>query len=88
MNLKLKIPDNTKVISFSNLQTAAWLNPSLATITQPACEIGRETAAILFRLVEKKKHNFLPGKTVLKSELIEEVRRPRRKKKISSLHDD
>lgn len=69
--LELNIPKDLKIISFSNLQTAALLNPSLTTITQPAYEIGREAAAILFKLVEKKGHNFLVEKTVLKSTLIE-----------------
>ncbi len=32
----LNIPKDVKIISFSNLQTASLLNPSLSTITQPA----------------------------------------------------
>ena len=68
--LNLKIPDDIKIIGFSNLQTAAFLNPSLTTITQPAFEMGREAASILFRLIEKKGFNFLLEKTVLKSTLI------------------
>lgn len=69
--LNLNIPQDVKIISFSNLQTAALLNPSLTTITQPAFEIGREAASILFKLVEKRGFNFLLEKTVLKSQLIE-----------------
>lgn len=69
--LKINIPRDIKIISFSNLQTAALLNPSLTTITQPAYEIGREAASILFKLVEKRGFNFLLEKTVLKSKLIE-----------------
>jgi LacI family transcriptional regulator len=69
--LKLKIPDDIKIISFSNLHTAALLNPSLTTITQPAYDIGREAASILFKLVEKRGFNFVQEQTVLKSVLIE-----------------
>lgn len=69
--LNLNIPNDVKVISFSNLQTAALLNPSLTTITQPAFEIGREAASILFKLVEKRGFNFLLEKTELKSILVE-----------------
>lgn len=69
--LNLKIPADIKIISFSNLHTAALLNPSLTTITQPAYEIGREAASILFKLVEKRGFNFLLERTVLKSVLIE-----------------
>jgi len=69
--LKLNIPKDIKVITFSNSYMAGLLNPSLTTITQPAYEIGREAASILFKLVEKKLPYFLPEKTVLKSQLIE-----------------
>jgi LacI family transcriptional regulator len=69
--LKLNIPKDVKVLTFSNSYTAPLLNPSLTTITQPAYEMGRESAAILFKLIEKRGHNFLLEKTVLNSELIE-----------------
>lgn len=69
--LKLNIPDDVKVITFSNSYTAPLLNPSLTTITQPAFEMGRESASILFKLIEKRGHNFLLEKTVLNSKLIE-----------------
>ncbi len=68
--LKLKIPRDVKIVCFSNSQTAALLNPSLTTITQPAYEMGREAATILFKLVEKKRHNFLLERTILNSKLI------------------
>lgn len=51
--LGLEIPRDVKVISFSNLVTASLLNPSLTTIAQPAYEIGKEAATILFRRLEK-----------------------------------
>lgn len=68
--LGLKIPGDIKVVCFSNLKTAGLLNPSMTTITQPAFEIGRETASILFKLVEKKGHHFLLEKTVINSILM------------------
>ncbi len=68
--LKLNIPRDVKIISFSNLQTAAILNPSLTTITQPAYEIGREAAAVLFKILDNKEA-ILPSKEiVLNSTLI------------------
>jgi LacI family transcriptional regulator len=42
--LQLKIPEDIKVIGFSNLEMASLLNPSLTTITEPAYEIGRNAA--------------------------------------------
>ncbi|MGN6420056.1 MAG: LacI family DNA-binding transcriptional regulator [Pseudobacter sp.] len=68
--LKLRIPGDVKVLGFSNLETAAWLNPSLTTITQPAFEIGKEAAALLFKTIEKKSMNFSDEKLVLNSTLI------------------
>lgn len=52
--LQLNIPAQVKVISFSNLITASLLDPSLTTIAQPAYEMGKEAATILFRRLEKK----------------------------------
>jgi LacI family transcriptional regulator len=66
----LRIPEDVKVICFSNLKTAGWLCPSMTTITQPAYEIGREAASILFRLIEKKGHQFIYEKTVINSVLV------------------
>ena len=68
--LKLNIPRDIKIISFSNLQTADILNPSLTTITQPAYEIGREAASVLFQLIENKGMLQRFGDVVLNSELI------------------
>ncbi len=68
--LKLKIPGDLKVISFSNLRTASLLNPSLSTITQPAFDIGREACELLFRKIEKKSNNYMSEHLVLKSSLI------------------
>jgi LacI family transcriptional regulator len=52
--LKLSIPEQIRVIAFSHLQIAALLNPSLTTITQPAFEMGKAAATLLFRSLEKK----------------------------------
>ncbi|MGI4019989.1 MAG: LacI family DNA-binding transcriptional regulator [Janthinobacterium lividum] len=68
-DLKLNIPFDIKIISFSNLNTAPLLNPPLSTITQPACEMGKFAAIILFKMIDKK--YFEPHKTiVLESTLI------------------
>jgi LacI family transcriptional regulator len=52
--LKLAIPQDVKVISFSNLASAFLWNPSLTTITQPAFEIGKAAASLLFKALEKR----------------------------------
>ena len=69
--LKLKIPKDVKIISFSNLETAALLNPSLTTITQPAFEIGKEAASILIKALTKKGFQLTNSKLVLPSKLFQ-----------------
>lgn len=56
--LQLKIPEDVAVISFSNLKTALILDPSLTTITQPAFNMGKAAALLLFTSLEKKKFNL------------------------------
>ncbi len=66
-----RIPEDIKIIGFSNLESAALLDPPLSTITQPAYEIGKEAAKILLRGVEKRK-SILPSQSiVLESKLFE-----------------
>jgi LacI family transcriptional regulator len=69
--MNLRIPHDVKVISFSNLQAAALFDPALSTIIQPAYDIGREAANILFKIIEKKILMPFERKMVLPSQLIE-----------------
>ncbi|WP_346317707.1 LacI family DNA-binding transcriptional regulator [Chitinophaga sp. YIM B06452] len=69
--IRLRIPEDIKVISFSNLQTASLLNPSLTTITQPAFDIGETAANELFKLINRKDKLVAAERdVVLKSRLI------------------
>jgi LacI family transcriptional regulator len=68
--LNLVIPDDIKVISFSNLQTAPLLSPSLTTITQPAYEMGNQAATILFRHLAKKRPQVSNEAIVIPSSLV------------------
>ena len=67
--LKLDIPDDVKIISFSNLEIASLLKPSLTTITQPAFNIGEKAASILFDALKKKTVIIPPGHVTLNSTL-------------------
>jgi LacI family transcriptional regulator len=69
--LKLSIPKDIKIISFSNLHAAAFLNPPLSTIKQPAFDIGKEAASILFQALDKKMFKLKQENIVFKSTLIE-----------------
>jgi LacI family transcriptional regulator len=69
-DLSLRIPEDIKIVSFSNLSTASILNPSLTTITQPAFEIGKSAATILFKSLERKSFQLENIREVIPSELI------------------
>jgi LacI family transcriptional regulator len=68
--LQLSIPQDVKIVSFSNLSAASILNPSLTTITQPAFEMGKAAAAILFKALEKKNFILKDESLMIPSELI------------------
>jgi LacI family transcriptional regulator len=68
--LKLGIPGQVKVIGFSNLPSAMLLNPSLTTITQPAFEMGKEAASLLFRELGGKAGAKQKQLLVIPSELV------------------
>ena len=61
--LKLSIPGDIRVISFTNLQTALILDPPLTTVTQPAFEMGKTAASVLFK-------NLGKNSTALKNETV------------------
>jgi LacI family transcriptional regulator len=48
----IRIPEDIKIISFSSLEIASLLNPSLSTITQPAIDMGISAAKLLFQAIE------------------------------------
>ncbi|MBC8035229.1 MAG: substrate-binding domain-containing protein, partial [Chitinophagaceae bacterium] len=70
--LQIRIPEDLKVISFSNLSACGLFNPPLTTIFQPAFEIGKEGAEILFKLIGKKK--LLPQEKELQIPSVIEMR--------------
>jgi LacI family transcriptional regulator len=61
---KLRIPEDIKLITFSNMKIADLLNPPLSTISQPAYEIGRECANLLMNNLTKSKSNPLENKVI------------------------
>jgi LacI family transcriptional regulator len=69
-SLGIRIPQDLKVVCFSNLSTAAILNPSLTTITQPAYEMGKTAATILFKALEKKNFTLVNENLVIPSFLV------------------
>ncbi|WP_026954340.1 LacI family DNA-binding transcriptional regulator [Algoriphagus vanfongensis] len=61
----LRIPDDLKIITFSNMSSAGLLSPSLSTITQPALTIGQECAKLLIKKLTKPKHTDLIDQTIV-----------------------
>jgi len=61
--LLLRIPGQVKVVGFSNLPSAMLLNPSLTTVTQPAFEMGKTAASLLFSELGKGPKGSTSGKT-------------------------
>jgi LacI family transcriptional regulator len=68
-DLKLSIPDKIKVISFTNLQAALILSPTLTTVTQPAFEMGKTAATVLFTALRKTNFNLKEETVVIPSVL-------------------
>jgi LacI family transcriptional regulator len=68
-DLGLSIPEKIKVITFTNLQAALILTPTLTTITQPAFEMGQAAAAVLFKALRKKNYNLKEETVVIPSVL-------------------
>jgi LacI family transcriptional regulator len=68
--LNLHIPGDLQVISFSNLETAAYLNPPLTTVTQPAFEIGQAAATALMKSLKRKGGVLVKEEIVIPSTLV------------------
>ncbi|QNF33374.1 LacI family DNA-binding transcriptional regulator [Adhaeribacter swui] len=67
--LHLNIPQEVKVLAFSNLQSASFLNPSLTTITQPAFDMGKAAATSLCKALKRKNQPISHDTQVLPSVL-------------------
>lgn len=68
--MKMQIPGDIKIVCFSNLETASILNPSLTTITQPAFEMGKTAALVLFNALAKSSYNLKKQVVTIPSSLI------------------
>lgn len=68
---EIRIPEDIKIISFSSLEIASLLNPSLSTITQPALEMGIAAATLLFKSIENEDEDGSNELVVCNSSIIE-----------------
>ena len=54
----LRVPEDVSVVGFDDIQSSAFLNPSLTTVRQPLREMGQLAAkALLERLAAKDDHS-------------------------------
>ena len=70
-DINLSIPKDLKVIGFSSLEIAPLLNPALSTITQPAADLGKTAAELLFKMLENPSDVHPNSEVILKSKLIQ-----------------
>lgn len=70
-DLSLRIPEDVKIIGFSNLRTASLLNPPLTTVTQPAFDMGQAAAKALFEALKRTQAKMENQTIVLRSNLVE-----------------
>ncbi|MCH7401755.1 LacI family DNA-binding transcriptional regulator [Belliella kenyensis] len=63
-NLRIKIPEQVRIVSFTNMQFADLLSPALSTIAQPAFELGSTCAKELIRGLKSKNINLFEEKKI------------------------
>jgi LacI family transcriptional regulator len=68
-DINISIPKDLKVIGFSSLAIAPLLNPALSTITQPASELGKTAAELLFKMLENPTDVDAKSEVILNSKL-------------------
>lgn len=68
-DMGIKVPDQVKVVGFSDWQLAQLIKPKLTTVSQPGYEMGREAAEILIAEIESGEH--LEVQKELKTTVIE-----------------
>ena len=63
------IPEDVKIVGFSNLESVSLFNPPLSTITQPAYEMGRKAASIMVKALDRGKMTLPDQSVVINSTL-------------------
>ncbi|WP_432736894.1 LacI family DNA-binding transcriptional regulator [Maridesulfovibrio sp. FT414] len=74
----LRVPDDIALAGFSGSPESALVEPALTTISQPAFEMGRTAATLLFKQLNSDDENFAPETVTLETELL--IRGSSRKK--------
>ncbi len=64
----LNLPQDMSIVGFDDIHIASYIVPGLTTIHQPAYEMGKQGAKLLFRLMEEKQGK--PIQKMLESSLV------------------
>ena len=67
--MEINIPGHLKVICFTTTEYADILTPTLTTVKQPATEMGRVAATLLFKALGKKRTAEAPERLIVPSAL-------------------
>lgn len=62
---RIKVPEQVRVVSFTNMQIADLLNPPLSTIAQPAFNLGSACALELIKGLKDKKIDLTQEKHII-----------------------
>lgn len=69
-NSGLRVPQDIALVSFDDVSLAAFVNPPLTTIHLPAYQLGRDSADLLIRLINKERianrHVLLKTKLIVR----------------------
>jgi DNA-binding LacI/PurR family transcriptional regulator len=52
---RIAVPDQVEVIGFDDIEMAELMDPPLSTVSQPAIEMGRQSARMLLQMMTGKK---------------------------------
>lgn len=69
-NAGLKVPDDVKVVGFTNGLISLMTEPQLSTIEQHGFEMGQIAARILLNRIDNQDEFYIPETRVLKTELV------------------
>lgn len=67
--LGIKVPDDVAVVGFDGILLSEYLTVPLSTVKQPAMQIGKRSAEILFDNIKNSKQNFKPVHECIHGEL-------------------
>lgn len=62
---RLKVPQDVRIVSFSNMSIADLLDPPLSTIAQPADKIGIACGKLLMKKLKIKKQEDIQDEVII-----------------------